>query len=523
MVVEGTAASFVVELSGESRKTVTVSYATADGTALESEDYTKVAATTLEFRSGVTAQTISVATTVDGLDEADGETFTVTVSGPVNAELATGRETATGTIDDNDGEPKVSITGAPVVVEGTAASFVVELSAESRKTVTVSYATADGTALASDDDYTAVAATELEFAPGATAKTISIATTDDTLDEADGETFTVTVSGPVNAELATGRETATGTIDDNDGEPKVSITGAPVVVEGTAASFVVELSAESRKTVTVSYATADGTALASDDDYTAVAATELEFAPGATAQTISIATTDDTLDEADGETFTVTLSGPGNAELAAGGETATGTIDDNDGEPKVSITGTPVVTEGTAATFVVELSGESRKAVTVSYKTADGTALAGEDYPAVALTELEFTSGVTAQTISVATTDDRLDEEDGETFTVTLSAPGNAELAAGGETATGTIRQRRSAEGEHHGSAGGGRRNRGVVRGGAERGEPQDGDGELQDGRRDGAGERGLHEGGGDDAGVQVRSYGADDQRSDDGGRVGRG
>ena len=44
----------------------------------------------------------------------------------------------------------------------------------------------------------------------------------------------------------------------------------------------------------------------------------------------------------------------------------------------------------------------------------------------MALTELEFTSGVTAQTISVATTDDGLDEEDGETFTVTLSAPGNA-------------------------------------------------------------------------------------------------
>ena len=49
MVTEGTAAEFVVELSAESRKTVTVSYATADGTALASEDYTAVLATTLEF------------------------------------------------------------------------------------------------------------------------------------------------------------------------------------------------------------------------------------------------------------------------------------------------------------------------------------------------------------------------------------------------------------------------------------------------------------------------------------------
>ena len=41
-MVEGTAAAFVVELNTESRKTVTVSYATADGTALASEDYTAV-------------------------------------------------------------------------------------------------------------------------------------------------------------------------------------------------------------------------------------------------------------------------------------------------------------------------------------------------------------------------------------------------------------------------------------------------------------------------------------------------
>ena len=340
-----------------------VSYGRRD---VASEDYPAVALTELEFSSGVTAQTISVATTDDGRRGRRD------VHGDVEPRRRATAKTATGTINDNDGEPKVSITGAPVVVEGTAASFVVELNGESRKTVTVSYKTADGTALAGED-YPAVALTELEFTSGVTAQTISVATTDDGLDEADGETFTVTLSSPVNAELATGaKKTATGTINDNDGEPKVSITGAPVVVEGTAASFVVELNGESRKTVTVSYKTADGTALAGED-YPAVALTELEFTSGVTAQTISVATTDDGLDEEDGETFTVTLSSPVNAELATGAKkTATGTINDNDGEPKVSITGAPVVVEGTAASFVVELNGESGKTVTVSYKTADG-------------------------------------------------------------------------------------------------------------------------------------------------------
>ena len=225
----------------------------------------------------------------------------------------------------------------------------------------------------------------------------------------------------------------------------MSITGTPVVVEGTAASFVVELSGESRKTVTVSYETADGTALKSED-YTAVALTELEFRSGVTAQTISVATTADGLDEADGETFTVTLSAPGNAALATDATTATGTINDNDDPPEVSITGTPVVVEGTAATFVVELSVESRKTVTVSYETATG-----RRWRARTTRRWRRRAGVQVRSHGAddQRSDDgrRVDEADGETFTVTLSAPGNAELATGGRrrrgrSTTTTIRRR---------------------------------------------------------------------------------
>ena len=488
VVTEGTAASFVVELSGESRKTVTVSYKTADGTALAGEDYPAVVLTELEFTSGVTAQTISVATTDDGLDEEDGETFTVTLSAPGNAALAAGGETATGTIDDNDGEPKVSITGAPVVVEGTAASFVVELSVESRKTVTVSYKTADGTALAGED-YPAVALTELEFTSGVTAQTISVATTDDGV----GRRGRRDVHGDVERSRQCGIGGGRRDGDGNDQRQRRSAEGEHhgSAGGGRGNRGVVRGGVErgrAARTVTVSYKTADGMALAGED-YPAVALTELEFTSGVTAQTISVATTDDGLDEEDGETFTVTLSAPGNAALAAGGETATGTIDDNDGEPKVSITGAPVVTEGTAASFVVELSGESRKTVTVSYKTADGTALTGEDYPAVAATELEFAPGATAKTISIATTDDhagRAGRRDVHGDVERSWERGSGDRRRDGDG--NDQRQRRSAEGEHHGSAGGDGGNRGVVRGGVERGEPQDGDGELQDGRRDGAG-----------------------------------
>ena len=424
-VSEGEPVAFVVSLVPASGKPVTVSYETADGTAKAGEDYTAVSATTLTFTAGETAKTVSVATAEDTRNE-DQEAFTVTLSGQTNATLGTA--IATGTIDDDDGEPELRIAGA-TVSEGEPVAFVVSLVPASGKPVTVSYETADGTAEAGED-YTAVSATTLTFTAGETAKTVSVATAEDTRNE-DQEAFTVTLSGQTNATLGTA--IATGTIDDDDGEPELRIAGA-TVSEGEPVAFVVSLVPASGKPVTVSYETSDGTAEAGED-YTAVSATTLTFTAGETAKTVSVATAEDTRNE-DQEEFTVTLSGQTNAAL--GTAIATGTIDDDDGEPELRIAGA-TVSEGEPVAFVVSLVPASGKPVTVSYETSDGTAEAGEDYTAVSETTLTFTAGETAKTVSVATEDDQLDEADGETFTITLSSPGNATRATDGTTATGTI------------------------------------------------------------------------------------
>ncbi|MDB9492774.1 Calx-beta domain-containing protein [Dolichospermum circinale CS-534/05] len=100
------------------------------------------------------------------------------------------------------------------------------------------------------------------------------------------------------------------------------------VVEGLTtpqnASYTVTLSQASNQTVSVYYATANGTATAGLD-YTATNGT-LTFAPGATSQVINIPILNDFLNEAD-ETFTLTLSSPTNASLGAV-TTATTTITD---------------------------------------------------------------------------------------------------------------------------------------------------------------------------------------------------
>ena len=117
---------------------------------------------------------------------------------------------------------------------------------------------------------------------------------------------------------------------------KVSVEDA-AAIEGESVQFVVELSGAVSSEVVVSYATSDGTGAhpaAAGTDYTAVSATTLTFRPGeALRQTVTVATTEDTLNEAD-EAFTVALSGvtlPDGVSLNADKDEADGTIEDDDG------------------------------------------------------------------------------------------------------------------------------------------------------------------------------------------------
>ena len=91
---------FAVVMDMPSSEEVTVKYATSNGTAVAGADYTTTQGT-LRFTALQTRQTIRVPIIDDDVDE-DAETFTLTLTEPVNAVLAGGTAIATGTIDDND-------------------------------------------------------------------------------------------------------------------------------------------------------------------------------------------------------------------------------------------------------------------------------------------------------------------------------------------------------------------------------------------------------------------------------------
>ena len=105
--------------------------------------------------------------------------------------------------------------------------------------------------------------------------------------------------------------------------------------------FEVELNVASSEEVSVDYETADGTAQ-QGTDYRQTTGT-LTFLAGETEQTLAIPIINDTADEVEEETFTVTLSNPQGATLAEA--SATGTILDDDSTPVITTTSPILVTE----------------------------------------------------------------------------------------------------------------------------------------------------------------------------------
>jgi large repetitive protein len=427
----GTSAlTFTVTLTAPSSRAISATYTTDSGSATANEDYTP-ASGTLTFAPGALTQTLTVDLLGDTLDESH-ETFSVTLASAINATVTLGE--GIGAIQDDDLEANVSIGDVSSTEEGTgttSVTFTVALDRSSGKPISVTFASADGTATA-NEDYTPISGT-LTFAPGTLTQTLTVDLLSDALDESD-ETFSVTLGNVVNATFAD--SAGAGTILDNDAPPALSIDDASIT-EGTGgdttATVTVTLDAPSGRQVSVAYGTLDGTAIAGAD-YFATSGV-LAFAPGEVTKTLTLVAVGDTLDEA-AETLTISLSAPQQATIADGQGDAT--INDDDDPPTISISSATLVEGATNASFTVTLSGPSSFAVGVAYATSDGTATAGADYTATSGT-LSFAPGTITQTIAIAMFDDTLSEAD-ESFVVTLSAPSNASIATANGSAIGEIK-----------------------------------------------------------------------------------
>lgn len=205
---------FTVSLSEKADQRVSVRVETSNGTAVSGSDY-DAANRVIYFLRGQTRQTFTVRINGDAAAERD-ETFSVNLSQPDGLQL--GKRRGTGTIIDDDTPPAdilLSVADASVTEgngERRTLRFVVSARPTPSATVTVRYATSNGSAR-SGSDYQATSGT-LSFGSGVATQIVEVPVIGDTVKEAD-ETMTLSLSAPTGRGRLD-RATGTGTIIDDD-------------------------------------------------------------------------------------------------------------------------------------------------------------------------------------------------------------------------------------------------------------------------------------------------------------------
>lgn len=414
-----------VTLTNPSSQTITATLATSDGTAMAPGDYTAIGGTTVTFNPGQTARNSAVTVISDSLDEVD-ETFTVTLSSPVNATIS--EASAAVTIVDDDG-PTLAV-GDATIAEGAILSFALDLSAPTVQAVTGSCATSNGSATAGAD-YVARSGAAFTIPAGELSTSVTVDTIIDALDEVD-ESLTLTCTVGSAAGLSDG--VAVGTVSDDDAQPVMSVIAPGAELEGDNAThtivLAVRLSAASGRTVTATLSTADVTATA-PGDYSPLAGVAVTFAAGETEKLVALSVAGDTIDESD-ELFTAMLSTAVGAGVPVPG--APVVVLDDDG-PVANVTDARAREGARELTFHIRLAAASPQEVTGSCATANGTARAGTDYVA-SVAPFVVPAGSTEVAFAVRLLVDAVNEPV-ETLTLSCSVDRSAELGDG--SATGTI------------------------------------------------------------------------------------
>ncbi|QDV17339.1 Calx-beta domain protein [Gimesia panareensis] len=407
-------ATLTVSLSQPVDTTISVDYATADQTAVSSDDYSATAGS-LTFSPGEQAQTIVIPITDIDLVEGE-ESFFVNLSGlqANGSDVILGDSQGQVTIQDDD-QATLSIDDVTVNEAAGTATLTVSLNQFVDTAISVDFATADQSAVQTDD-YSATTGT-LTIDPGELSQTITIAITDSDLVESD-ETLLVNLSGLQsngrNVSIADSQGQVTILDDD---QATISIDDAVVSESDGTVSLTVSLSQAVDNTINIDYATADQSAV-SPTDYQSATGT-LTFNPGETSQTVIITINDSDQVEAD-ETFLVNLSSlqTHGSDVVSGDIQGQITIQDDD-QAAFSIDDVTVNENAGTATLTVTLTGSVDTTVSVDYATADQTATAGEDFTSTSGT-LTFNPGVESQTIIIPIIDSDLIENH-ETFLVNLS------------------------------------------------------------------------------------------------------
>ena len=422
---EGADASYTVALTSAPTGTVAVAVALPADADLRADPRL------LEFTAAdwSSAQTVTVHAIADADAAADDA---VILTHAVSGGDYDGQSAAAVTVTINETDTlAIALADAAAAEAAGAVTFTVTLTAVATEPVSVAYATADGSARAGADY--AQTRGRLTFAPGDLGGLIRVPVTDDALDEADAETFTLTLRDAAGAPLPDGAATltVTGTIEDDDARGITVAPTALALAEDGAGAYTVALSSQPSEDVTVDVT------VAGDRDVTAApAALTFTAADWRQARRVTVTAADDTDAVDDAATVTHAVSG-GDYEAHPVAPVKVTVTDDDSASTAVTLSVEPAALAEaagtTAVTVTAVLDAAARTTATaVTVTVASGTATAGTDFAAVGA----FTVTIPARqyratgSFRLAPVDDALDERD-ETVAVSGST------GAGGLDVTG--------------------------------------------------------------------------------------
>lgn len=343
-------AEFLVKLIRGSTEPVDVGYRTANGSAVAGLDFAGVAGDTTTFVPGQTWQHIAIPI-IDDLDAEGTETFTVELTGVERGEAFIRDGSATGTLYDDDGTG----CGAPVfspdtdkamflwkdcasgvwVLRATAGGDPAGVVYNGRIRADTQFSSTSGYDIESHDTL-AIGADLIEYTlkvwyGGVDGVHFAYPAGSSACFEMDAPPGTPVLLGPAATPYTVPLDLETLSGCDDSQLPDVAVADVAVGESFAAAQFDVTLSQASTGTVELTYATADGTAMAGHD-YTGGTGTVV-FPAGQTSQAIAIPILDDP-DPEDTEFFSVALTGVTRGQAVIADGSATGTIYDDDcGEP----------------------------------------------------------------------------------------------------------------------------------------------------------------------------------------------
>jgi len=422
----GGSVNITVRRTGGSFGNVSVNFGVTGGSATAGLDYASTNGT-LQFLDGEITKTFSIWVMDDGLSEGN-ETVLLTLSNPQGgAILDTNLATAVLNILDDDVTPgafRFANTQFFVNENDLFALVTIVRTNGTTGDVTVDFISSGGTAQAGVD-FVAETNTYL-FTNGQVSLDVVVSILNDAVVEPD-ETINLRLANPTGGASLALPSLAALIIKDDESFLNFGAAAYSVNEDAGAAVITVVRTGGSGTSVSVNYATSDGTALGGSD-YTPVSGI-LNFGVGETVKNISVPITDNSVTNLS-KTVNLRLFGPVGSAVVGGLSNAVLTIVDNDSQVSLSATTYTVGESAGSVAIQVNRAGSLGVPISVNFSAGGGTASNGLHYVATNLT-LFFGAGENQKTVVLPIFGNNV-QDGNRTVNITLSLPSKGAIIVSG-------------------------------------------------------------------------------------------